>query len=189
MLEPAYWGLRLGHLHLHLCRHAHRGHPYHPLQGAMSTPCCTVLCPDSPYEKGWSSPTLRCTSWTCLEDIMGTADIRWFVQAVDDSGEFGMFKLMDNLVRFQRFAGQFRSYQQAMALCLFQLVHWHFVPHGPRSAHCLRASMLVLDNLTSPEHAHQFSRLVMYTVDKVYLHQTMGPPLTHIACRSLREQY
>ena len=53
--------------------------------------------------------------------------------------------------------------------------------------------MLVLDNLTSPEHAHQFSRLVMYTVDKVYLHQTMGPPLTppltHIACRSLREQY
>ena len=57
---------------------------------------------------------------------MGNDNIRWFVQAVDGSGEFGMFKLMDGLVRFQRPACQFGSYQQAM--CFFQLVHWNFVP-------------------------------------------------------------
>ena len=97
---------------------------------------------------------------------MNNANILWFAQAVDDSGEFGLFKLMHNLARFQRFAGCFGSYQQAM--CLFQLVHWHFVPHGPRAAHCLRASMLVLDNPTLPKHAKPFRRLVkLYTIDKV----------------------
>jgi len=72
---------------------------------------------------------LRCTSWTCLKDVMGNANILWFAQAVDDSGEFGSFKLMENLARFLRFACCFGSYQQAM--CLFQLVHWNFVEHGP----------------------------------------------------------
>ena len=66
MLEPANWGL--GTLHIHLCRHAHRGDPCHPLQGMMATPCCTVLTPMqvARTRKGG----LRCTSWTCLEGIM-----------------------------------------------------------------------------------------------------------------------
>ena len=106
---------------------------------------------------------------------MGNTVILWFAQAADDSGEFGSFncKLMENLARFQRFAGCFGSYyQQARCLLSFQVVHWHFVPHGPRAAQCLRASMLVLDGPASPKHAKPFRRLVkLYTVGKVCLYQ------------------
>ena len=161
MLEPANWGL--GTLHIHLCRHAHRGDPCHPLQGMMATPCCTVLTPlqVARTRKGG----LRCTSWTCLKGVIDNANILWFAQAVDDTGEFGSFKLMVNLARFQRFAGIFGSYQQAM--CLFQLVHWNFVEHGPRAAHSLRAALIFLDNPTSPDCRLQLHRLVeLYTIDK-----------------------
>ena len=96
---------------------------------------------------------------------MGNANILWFAQAVDDSGEFPSFKLMENLARFQRFAGIFGSHQQAM--CLFQLVHWNFVKHGPRAAHSLRAALIFLDNPTSPDCRLQLHRLVeLYTIDK-----------------------
>ena len=125
-----------------------------------------LICSDSrtggPYEKG-------CTYFSCLEDVQADANIMWFVDAVDASGEFGQFKLKDNMSSFQRFVQIFGSPPRTM--CLFQLTHWEFVPHGPRAAHCLRASMRILENPTSPECRQQFNGLVsLHTVDKVCLH-------------------
>lgn len=112
---------------------------------------------------------IRCTYFSCLVGVQADENIMWFVDAVDASGEFGHFKLKDNISSFQRFVQIFGSPPKAM--CLFQLTHWEFVPHGPRAAHCLRASMRILENPTSPECRQQFKGLVsLHTIDKVYLH-------------------
>jgi len=136
---------------------------------------------------------IRCTYFSCLEDVQADANIMWFVDAVDASGEFGPFKLKDNMAAFQRFVQIFGSPPKAM--CLFQLTHWEFVPHGPRAAHCLRASMRILDNPTSPECRQQFNGLVsLHTVDKVIERaisravdeDTLAHILTDDQCNTLR---
>ena len=110
---------------------------------------------------------IRCMYFRCLKDVCVDANIRWVVDAADASGEFGPFKLKDNMSAFQRFVRIFGSPPKAM--CLFQLTHWEFVPHGPRAIHCLWASMCILDDPTSPEYRQQFNGLVsLHTVGKVY---------------------
>ena len=50
---------------------------------------------------------------------------------------------------------------------MLQLVHWNFVKHGRRSAHCSRAALFVLDKPTTPNCRLQFDRLVLlYKIDK-----------------------
>ena len=105
---------------------------------------------------------IRCMYFRCLKDVCVDANIRWVVDAADASGEFGPFKLKDNMPAFQRFVRIFRYslHCPVKAMCLFQLTHWEFAPHAPQAIHCLRALRCILSNPTSPESRKLFNGLV-----------------------------
>ena len=73
MLEPAFLGL--GSHHLHLRQHTHHADSQHPLRGKMITPWNIVLTQCRLQVARKRKGRIRCTLWTCLEDVEVIADI------------------------------------------------------------------------------------------------------------------